>query len=53
MPVESKILGVDLVPIKPISGVITLQEDITTDSCKSKIRKVHTLSLHLGLIELI
>jgi len=39
MPVESKILGVDLVPIKPISGVITLQEDITTDSCKSKIRQ--------------
>ncbi|CAG5099069.1 Oidioi.mRNA.OKI2018_I69.XSR.g16222.t1.cds [Oikopleura dioica] len=39
MPVESKIIGVDLVPIKPISGVITIQEDITTDTCKSKIRQ--------------
>merc|ERR1712130_433583 len=38
MPVESKILGVDLVPIKPITGVTTIQEDITTDSCKSKLR---------------
>ena len=42
MPVESKIIGVDLVPIKPISGVITIQEDITTDTCKSKIRKAHS-----------
>ena len=38
MPVESKICGVDLVPIKPITGVTTFQEDITTDSCRSKLR---------------
>jgi len=38
MPVESKICGVDLVPIKAITGVTTFQEDITTDSCRSKLR---------------
>ena len=39
MPVESKIVGVDLVPIKAITGVKTIQADITTDSCKSKLRE--------------
>ncbi|GAV09314.1 hypothetical protein RvY_18878 [Ramazzottius varieornatus] len=38
MPVSSIILGVDLVPIKAIPNVITLQEDITTEHCKAKIR---------------
>lgn len=28
------ILGVDLVPIKAIHNVITIQEDITTDRCR-------------------
>ncbi|ORX68615.1 FtsJ-domain-containing protein [Linderina pennispora] len=39
MPVQSLILGVDLVPIKPIPNVITFAEDILTDKCRNRLRQ--------------
>ncbi|KAJ8331751.1 AdoMet-dependent rRNA methyltransferase spb1 [Batrachochytrium dendrobatidis] len=38
MPKPSLIIGLDLAPIKPISGVITHVEDITTSKCRQTIR---------------
>jgi AdoMet-dependent rRNA methyltransferase SPB1 len=40
MPVNKTIIGVDVVPIRPIRNVITLTEDITTDKCKHALRKL-------------
>ncbi|ODV89028.1 hypothetical protein CANCADRAFT_15225, partial [Tortispora caseinolytica NRRL Y-17796] len=38
-PRDSLIVGVDLVPMKPIPNVITFQEDITSDRCRAQIRQ--------------
>lgn len=39
MPVSSVIVGVDLVPIRAIPNVTTIQDDITTGSCRAKLKK--------------
>ena len=42
IPGGSMIIGVDLVPIRPIRGTITLQGDITTPECKAAIMREMT-----------
>ncbi|AAS54106.2 AFR734Cp [Eremothecium gossypii ATCC 10895] len=37
-PVNSLIIGVDIVPMQPMPNVITFQSDITTEDCRSKLR---------------
>lgn len=39
MPVQSLIVGVDLVPIKHIANVITFAEDIASDKCRAQLRQ--------------
>ena len=38
MPRGSKVICVDLVPIKPLKGVTTIQSDITTQQCRNLIK---------------
>lgn len=39
VPVTGMVIGIDLEKIKPIRGVTTLVEDITTESCRAAIRR--------------
>ncbi|XP_004250420.2 uncharacterized protein [Solanum lycopersicum] len=38
--VGSLVIGVDLVPIRPIGGAISVQQDITTPKCRSTVKKL-------------
>ncbi|KAM3306072.1 pre-rRNA 2'-O-ribose RNA methyltransferase [Capsicum chacoense] len=40
VPVGSLVIGVDLDPIRPIRGAISVQHDITTPKCRSIIKKL-------------
>ncbi|KAL1192705.1 hypothetical protein V5N11_004821 [Cardamine amara subsp. amara] len=40
VPVGSLVLGIDLVPIVPVRGCVSLRQDITLTECRSKIKKV-------------
>lgn len=39
MPVSQLMIGIDLAPIKPIPGVITMINDITTEKCRSDLKR--------------
>lgn len=40
VPVGSLVLGLDLVPIAPIRGALSLEQDITKPECKTRVKKV-------------
>lgn len=39
MPKGGTVVGVDLVPIKPVSGAVGITADITTDKCRQLLKK--------------
>uniref|UniRef100_H2YL40 Putative rRNA methyltransferase n=1 Tax=Ciona savignyi TaxID=51511 RepID=H2YL40_CIOSA len=39
MPMSSIIVGVDLVPIRPVPKCVTFQDDITKESCRTQLRR--------------
>ncbi|XAR59555.1 27S pre-rRNA (guanosine(2922)-2'-O)-methyltransferase [Bertholletia excelsa] len=40
VPVGSLVIGIDLVPIRPIRGAIGVEEDITKPQCRATIKKL-------------
>lgn len=40
VPVGSLVLGLDLVPIAPIRGAVSLEQDITKPECRARVKKV-------------
>ncbi|KAL5790934.1 hypothetical protein ACOSQ2_005822 [Xanthoceras sorbifolium] len=40
VPVGSLVLGLDLVPIAPIRGAVSLEQDITKPECRTRVKKV-------------
>ena len=49
MPVSGVVIGIDLEKIRPIRGVLTLVEDITTEKCRASIRR----ELKDGLVDVV
>lgn len=50
MPTESIILGVDLLPIRPIPRVKTLVQDITTPECRAAIKREMRAHAHADVV---
>ncbi|WCJ40157.1 AdoMet-dependent rRNA methyltransferase spb1 [Euphorbia peplus] len=40
VPVGSLVLGIDLVKIAPVRGAIAIEQDITKQECKAKVKKI-------------